>query len=112
MPGMLMKLGWSAGKRAQAHEGADGGQVGGLDQRLQFGGGPRGDDAATGVDHGPLRFPDHLRRAADLAGVAFGVNLVARQVDRGDGRVARLALEDVLGNVDEHRARDGRCAAM
>ena len=40
-----------------------------------------GDDAAAGVDEGPLRFPDHLRRAADLPGVAFGEHLVAGQVN-------------------------------
>ncbi len=89
-------------QRAQAHEGADGRQVSGFHQRSQFGGGPRSDDPASGVHHRPLCLPDHLGGAADLAGVAFGVDLVAGQMDRGNGSVARLALEHVLGDIDEH----------
>ena len=51
------------------------------------------DDAAAGVDQRPLGFLDQLRGAADLAGVAFGEDLVAGQVDRGDRRVVALRLE-------------------
>ena len=43
-----------------------------------------GEDASARVDEGPLGFPDHLRGAADLARVAFGVNFVAGQMDGCD----------------------------
>ena len=70
----------------------------------QFLGRPGGDDAAARVDERPLRFPDHLRRAPDLTGVAFGVNLVARQDEWSKpARSAPWRLEHVLGDVDQHR---------
>ncbi len=70
---------------------------------LQFGGRLGGDDAATRVDQRPLGFLDHLRGAADLAGVALGEDFVARQVDRSDRLIMSLALEHVLGDVHQHR---------
>ena len=62
------------------------------------------DDAAAGVDHGTFGVPHHLGGAADLAGVAVGIDLVAGQMDLVDGLVVRVGLEDVLGDVDQHRA--------
>ena len=75
-----------------------------LDELAQFVRGVGRDDAAARIDQRPLGFPDHLRGAADLAGVAFGEDLVAGQVDRGDRLVVALRLEDVLGDIDQHRA--------
>ena len=46
-------------------------------------------------------FPDHLRRAANLARVAFGENLVARQMDGRNRRVVRLRLQNILGDVHQ-----------
>ena len=96
MPGMLMKLGCSRRQRAQAHERVDRRDIGQLHEFAQFPGRAGGDDAAAGVDQRPLRFLDHLRGAADLAGVAFGEDFVAGQVDGGDGLVVALRLEHVL----------------
>ena len=98
------EVGMLGGQGAEAHQGADGGRVGELDELAQLGRGVGGDDAAARVDQRPLGFPDHLRGAADLAGVAFGEDLVAGQVDGGDRRVVALRLEDVLGDIDQHRA--------
>ena len=99
-----MKLGSSAAHGAEAHQGVDGGSVGELDEFAEFGGGVGGDDAAAGVDQRPLGFLDELGGAADLAGVAFGEDLVAGEVDGGDGLVVALRLETILGDVDEHGA--------
>ena len=99
---MLMKLGWLDGERAETHQGADGGRVDQFDQLAQFGGGVGRDDAAARVDQRALGFPDQLRGAADLAGVAFGEDLVAGQVDGSDRRVVALRLENVLGDIDQH----------
>ena len=75
-----------------------------FDEFAEFGGGVGGDDAAAGIDERPLGFLDQLGGAADLAGVAFGEDLVAGQVDGGDGLVVALRLEAVLGDIDEDRA--------
>ena len=45
------------------------------------GGGTRGDNASSRVDQWPLGFLNHLRGAADLAGVALGEDFVSRQVN-------------------------------
>jgi hypothetical protein len=46
-----------------------------------------------------------VRGTADLTGVAVGVNLVARQMDAGDRRVVRHALEDISSGCRLHRTR-------
>ena len=74
----------TGGQAAEAHEGDDGGRIGELDEFAQLGGGVRRDDAAARIDQRPLGFPDQLRGAADLAGVAFGEDLVTGQMDGGD----------------------------
>ena len=66
---------------AEAHQGIDSRGVGELDELAEFGGGVGGDDASAGIDEGPLGFLDELGGAADLAGVAFGEDLVAGEVD-------------------------------
>ena len=91
------EVGMLGGQAAQAHQRADGGRIGQFHELAQFGGGARRDDAAAGIDQRPLGFLDHLRRAADLAGVAFGEDLVAGQVDGGHRLVVALALKHVLG---------------
>ena len=101
---MLMKLGWLEGKAAETHEGEDGGRVEEFDQFAQVGGGVGRDDAAAGIDEGPLGFPDQLRGAADLAGVAFGEDLVAGQMDGSDRSIVALGLENILRDIDQHGA--------
>ena len=91
------------GQAAEAHQRADRGRVGQLHEFAQFRGRAGRDDAAAGIDQRPLGFPDHLRGAADLAGVAFGEDLVAGQVNGGHGLIVALGLEHVLGDIDQHR---------
>ena len=45
-----------------------------------------------------------MRRAPNLARVAFGENFVARQMNGVHGRVMPLREKNVLGNVHQHRA--------
>ena len=92
----------AGGEAAETHEGADGGEIGEFDEFGEFGGGVGGDDAAAGVDQGALGFPDQLGGAADLAGVAFGEDLIAGQVDGVDRGVVAAGLENVLRDIDEH----------
>ena len=82
-------------------------QLGELAQRL---GPARFQDATAGVDHGARRAHDELGRRAHLVEVGLGLRLVAGQVHFGRlvpfhrrRRVSRI--DDVLGDVDEHRAR-------
>ena len=89
---------------AERHESADGGEIGQFDQFAEFGRRVGRDDAAARIDERPLGFPDQLRGAADLAGVAFGEDLVAGQVDGIDRRVVAARLEDVLRDIDQHGA--------
>ena len=96
MPGMLMKFGCSDGRAPRPISvqtaGASISSTNSRSSWRRFG----GDDAAARVDQRPLGFPDHLRRAPDLAGVAFGEDLVAGQMDGGHRRVMPLRLENVL----------------
>ena len=103
MPGMLMKFGWLDGQSAQTHQRADGGHVESSTNSRSSVGRIRGDDAAARVNEGPLGFPDHLRGAADLAGVAFGEDLVAGQMNRCRPACNGLRLEDVLRDIHQHR---------
>ncbi len=93
-----------AGQAAQAHQRADRrGRRSSPRIARSSSCAPACDDAAARVDHGTLGFPDHLRRAPDLPGVAFGVNAIARQMNRRHRRVVALGLEHVLGNIHQHR---------
>ena len=97
------------GERAPGHQRGDDVDVAQLGQRAQRLGGPGLEDAATGVDDRPLRRQDQLGRLADHGRVALGDRVVAGQVDRVGpvplhGRVGVLRIDDVLGDVDEHRA--------
>ena len=104
MPGMLMKLGWLDERPPSAHQRADGGGVGEFDEFGEFGRSVAEYDAAAGVDERALGFPDELRGAADLAGVAFGEDFIAGQVDGVDGHVVAAGLENVLRDIDQHGA--------
>ena len=75
---MLMKFGCSDGQRAETHQRADRRRVGELHEFAQLLRRIRRDDAAARVHQRALGFPDHLRRAPDLAGVALREHLVAR----------------------------------
>ena len=92
-------------KGAQAHQSGDRGRIHQFHEFSQFFRRVGRDDAAACINERPLSFPDHLRRAANLAGMALGENLVARQMDGRDRRVVRLRLQHVLRNVDQHWAR-------
>ena len=94
----------AGGQAAETHQSADGGRVGEFDEFREFGGCVGRDDAATRIDEGPFRFPNQLRGAADLAGVAFRENLVAGQVDAFHGNVVAARLEHVFRDVHEHWA--------
>ena len=102
--GHAEEVGVGARQRAETHEGADGGSVEDFHELAEFFMGARSDDAAAGVDEGPLGFPHHVRGAADLPGVAIDVNLVTGQVNGGHGRVLGVGLEDILGHVHQDRA--------
>ena len=91
-----------AGESAETHEGIDGGQVGEFYQLAQFVVSVGVDDATAGVDKGTVGFPDHLGGATDLAGVPFGVELVAGEMDGIDGLILAGSLEDVLRDIDEN----------
>ena len=101
---MLMKFGCIRGQSAQRHQCADGGRIHHLDQLAQFVVRAGVDDAAARVHHGTLGFPHRLRRAPDLSGVAFGINFVARQMNRAHRRIMAVGPEHVLGDIDQHRS--------
>ena len=73
------EVGMLGRERAEAHQGVDGRRVGELDEFAESCAGVGGNDAAAGVDQRPLGFLDQLRGAADLAGVPFSEDLVARE---------------------------------
>ena len=63
------------------------------------------DDPAAAVDHGALGVGERLGRDADLLDVAVGRGLVAGQLGRAGGRrVVDVRADQVLRDVDEHRA--------
>ncbi len=88
---------------AQPHEGVDRGDVGQFHQFAQLRGGAGGDDAPARINQRPLGFLDHLRGAADLAGVAFGEDLVPRQMNRRHRLIMTLAGEHILRDIHQHR---------
>ena len=60
------------------------------------------EDAAARINERAFRFPDQLRGATDLTGMAFGENLVAGEMDRIDRNVMAASLENVLRDIDQH----------
>ena len=66
------------------------------------------DDAAAHVQHRFARSRDQLGRLTDLLAVRFGVRLVAGQLHPRRPAERALALQHILGDVDEHRARTSR----
>src|SRR5579883_293353 len=91
-------------KSAEPHEGADGWGIDEFGKGAQFLAGVSCDDAAAGVDKGPLSFPNHLGSAPDLATVTFTKDAIAGKMDFGYGDVVGLALKDIFRDVDEDRA--------
>ena len=73
-----------------------------LHEVAQFVAGIGRDNAAARIDERPLGFPDHLRGAADLAGVAFGEDFIAGQMDGRHRRVVGPGLENILSDIDQH----------
>ncbi len=68
---------------AQAHHGRRDGDAGLVDERAQLFAGVRGDDAAAGVNHRPLRLLDRRGDLCDLLRLGQAVlDLVAGQVHR------------------------------
>src|SRR5580704_145673 len=92
----------AGGKTAERHEGADGGEIGELDQFREFFRSLAEDGAASSIDPGALSFPDQLGGAPDLSGMTFGEHLIAGEVDGVDGSVVAASLENVLRDIDEH----------
>ncbi|CAM5513511.1 hypothetical protein SANTM175S_00990 [Streptomyces antimycoticus] len=94
----------AVGERAERHQGGGDGRSGELGEHLQLGGGARLDDAAADVEDGPPGCRDQLGGLADLLGVRLGDGPVAGQVHDGRPGEGGLRLEDVLGDVHQHRA--------
>jgi hypothetical protein len=61
------------------------------------------DQATAGVDHGPLGGGDQVERLADHLAVPADGRAVAGQVDVVVPLPLEGGVEDVLGDVDEHR---------
>ena len=105
------------GEGAPGHERGDDVDVAQLGQLAQRLGGPGLEDAAAGVDDGLAGLEDELGRLADHLRVALGGGPVAGQAGRHlvvGGPVPLhlgagvLGVDDVLGHVEQHRARAGR----
>ena len=101
---------------ADAHERGDHRDVEGLRELAQLRRRIAVDDAAAGVDQRPLRFTQHLEEVVGLGAVddVGSQRLEALAVARHRQRARALELArpvlHVLRDVDDHRARDGRCA--
>ena len=98
------------GEPADSEEGSNYGDVRLLRKFQELLRSLRPDDAVPGDDDRPLGLVDQLRRLADHAGVALDVRLVAAQADLLRPFELVGLLEDVLGDIDEHRPRpSGSC---
>jgi hypothetical protein len=91
-------------ERAQTHQRVYGRRVDAFHELAQLRGRARGHDPAARVHQRPFGFLDDLRRAPDLPGVAFGEDLVARQMNRRHRLVVALALQHIFGDVHQHRS--------
>jgi hypothetical protein len=103
----------AVGEGTSGHERRDHGDVAGLGQLSQGLGGPGLEDATAGVDHRAASLGDEVGGLADHAGVAPGHRLVAGEVELVGPvplqcRVRVLGVDDVLGDVDEHRPGPAR----
>ena len=96
------------GERPPGHQRGHDMDVGQLGESAQFLGGARLEDAATHVQHGTTRLEDQPRRFTDHPGVALDGRAVPRQrcgdVGVGWPVPLHLGLQDVLGDIDQHRS--------
>ncbi len=112
MPGMPRFCGWLSGKAPRAIRVVTTGMPVSSARSISSLGGLAADDTAADVEHRLAGRGDELGGLADLAVVRLGVRLVAGQLDLRRPAERALALQHVLGDVDEHRRRDvrsGRC---
>ena len=96
--------------RAQAHQGVGGREAQQFGELAQLGRRIAQDHAAAGVDVGALGLQQQLHRLADLPAVAAPDRVVRAHLDRVRVVEGRRAQRHVLRDVDDHRARAGRCA--
>ena len=87
------------------HQGGDDRDSGQLGQFLQLLGRLAADDAAADVEDRLARGGDQLARLFDLAAVRPGIGLVAGEFQVRRPGEGALALQNVLGNVDQDSAR-------
>ena len=97
------EVGVFRGHGAQTHQRGNHRQIVALHQFAELRGRAGGHNTAPRIDQRPLGFSDQLRRAPDLAGVAFGEHFVSGEVNGGHRLVVALALEHVLGDIHQHR---------
>ena len=97
-----------ARQSAQPHQRADSWRIHKLHQLTKFGTGSRMNHAAASINHGPFGFQHHLRGTTNLAGVPFGINLVARQVDRCYRVILHVPLKHIFRDVYQHWTRTTR----
>ena len=90
---------------AQAHQRVRAGKAQQADQPGQLRRRVVEDHAAAGVDHRPLGFEQQLHRLLDLPGVSARHRVVRAQRDRLRIVEFGALLRDVLGDVDQDRAR-------
>ncbi len=91
--------------RTQPHQRVRAREAEQVDQRVQLGRGVGEDHAAAGVDHRTLGGEQQLQRLADLALMPLHHRVVRAHRHRLRVFEAVLRLGDVLGDVDQHRAR-------
>ena len=111
--GHPQRQGVIVGEPAATHEGGHHVDVGELGQGPQRVGAARLEYPAARVDDGPLGGEDHLDGLADALGVGVGEHVVAGQVVPGgdvvgEGRTGIAGVDDVLGDVDQHRPGSSR----
>ena len=103
-PGHPQVLDVAVRERAAGHQGGHHRDAGQLGQFGQLVAGLPANHSAADVEHRLAGRDDQLGGLLDLAAVRLGVGLVSRQIEiRRPGKCA-LALQHVLGNVDENGA--------
>ncbi len=95
----------AVGERAPGHQGGDDRDAGELGQLQQLLGGVCLEHPAAHVEHRPLGRGDQLGGLTHLLGVRAQVGLVAGQVKLLGPGEGGLGLQDVLGQIDQHRTR-------
>ena len=97
----------------QRHERGGDGSAGQVGQLHEFRMRMRGNDTATHVDHGALGSQQHLHGLLDLPLVTLGDGRIGAHLDFATlGRVLAGGDGDVLGDIDQHRARPARARNM